>query len=174
MSFYVLQEIMSQNDDETLEDAELIEGLFENDAKVVLADFSGRTASSLRRFLADRGDSMDLMFSYSIISGKGFAYFLPSINDYARSPESGSDCGLPGPFVHAIKNQLRINPAAIFTVRDQVESLSEYLLAHLAKFDLDDEEECETSHEFEAILEILRRNKTAEQDAPSNRKEPPC
>lgn len=160
---------MSHNDEKALEDAELTDGLFERDAKEVLADFGGQTVSSLRILLAEKGDSMDLMFSYSIISRQGFACFLPSINDYARSPESELDCGLPGPFAHAIENQLRINPLAVFAVQDQVESLSQYLLNHLGKFDLGEEWENKTAEELRIILEILRRNKSAEQFAAGNR-----
>ena len=106
---------------------------------------------------------MNLMFSYSVISGKGFAYFLPSIDDYALSPESELDCELPGSFAHAIKNQLRINPVAVFAVQDQVESLSQYLLDHLGKFDQGGEWEHKTAEELRIILDILRRNKSAEQ-----------
>ena len=156
---------MSHHEDVPLDDAELTDGLLGYSAQEVVADFGGHTVSSLRMLLAERGDSMDLMFTYSVISRQGFAYFLPSIDAYARSSESDSDCGLPGSFAHAIKNQLRINPIAVYEVQDQVESLSQYFVDHLGKFDQGDDWAQQTAEELGAILGILGRKKSAEQAA---------
>jgi|688.fasta_scaffold216984_2 hypothetical protein len=152
-------------EDVALDDAELTDGLLGYSAQEVIADFGGHTVSSFRLLLAERGDSMDLMFTYSVISRQGFAYFLPSIDAYARSPESDSDCGLPGSFAHAIKNQLRMNPVAVYEVQDQVESLSKYFLDHLVKFDQGDDWAQKTAGELGDILGNLRRMKSAEQAA---------
>jgi hypothetical protein len=156
---------MSNNQHEALGDSELTEGLLEINAQEVIADFGGHTDFSFRKLLAETGGAMNLMFSYSVISGKGFTYFLPSIDDYARSPESELDCELPGSFAHAVKNQLRINPVAVLAVQDQVESLSKYLLDHLGKFDQGEEWESVTAEDLRIILEIVRQNKSAEQTA---------
>ncbi len=159
---------MSHENEKVLENADLTDGLFEMDAQEVLADFGGQTFSSLYMLLAKNCNSMDVMFSYSIISKRGFSYFLPSINAYARSEESKMDYGLPGTFAHAIQNQIRINPTAVYEVQDQVESLSQYFLDYLVKFDQGDEWAQQTGEELGTILSILRRKKSAEQDAPSD------
>ena len=157
------RKFMGANEHQSLEDSELIEGLegFENDAREVIEDFGGQKVSSFRRKLTEKG-TMDLMFSYSIISAKGLWHFLPAIDDYARSVDSERDCEFPGSFAHAIKNQLRINPAAVIAVQERVGLLSQYLLDHLAEFDQGDDWAQKTAGELQDILDILRRKKSAE------------
>lgn len=151
---------MSRREDRAPDDAKMTEGLFVRDAQVVLADFSGQTVSTFRRTLGE-GGTMDLMFSYSIISEKGLAYFFPAIDDYSRSADSESDDGFPGSFAHAIGNQLRIRPEAVFPIRGQVGSLCRYLLAQLGKFDQGEEWARDTAVQLTEILEVLQKNEDA-------------
>ena len=153
---------MSQNEDHALKDAELTEGLFERDAQEVLADFGGQTVSNFRKKLSVQG-TMDLMFSYSIISGRGLAHFLPAVDDYSRSADSEGDDGFPGSFAHAIGNQLRIRPESVFSIREQVESVCRYLLSHLERFDQGEEWARDTAVKLAGILEALQKNEEAQQ-----------
>ena len=148
--------------EQSLEDPELTDWAFEFDSREVINDFGGQTVSSFRTKIAE-GGSMDLMFSYSVISKKGFAHFLPAVDDYARSRDSELDCEFPGSFAHAVGNQLRINPEAIFSVCEQVESLSQWIFDNLGKFDQGEDWEQDTSLKLMGILEVLRQNKRAEQ-----------
>jgi hypothetical protein len=158
---------MNKSEDQALEDAELTEGLFEMDAQEVLADFGGQTISSFREKLVESG-AMDLMFSYSIISGRGLAHFLPTIDDYSRSSDSEGDDEFPGSLAHAIGNQLRIRPQSVFSIREQIRSLCRYLLNHLGKFGQGNEWEQDTAVKLTGILEALKTNEEAQQAGSSN------
>jgi len=137
-----------------IQDSELIEGLLDFDAKDVMGDFWGLSMSDFRQKL-EEVESMDLMFTYSIVSAKGFAFFFPAIDDYARSLASDGDFMFPGPFAHAVENQLRINSEAVLAVENQVRSLCQYLLAQLEKFDLDEKWKGETSATLVRVLKAL-------------------
>ena len=153
---------MIESENLALEDAELTDGLWERDAQEVLADFGGQTVSSFRNKLVEKG-AMDLMFSYSIISGRGLVHFLPAIDDYSHSPDSDGDAGFPGSFAHAIGNQLRIRPESILSMREEIGLLCRYLLTHLGRFDQGDDWERDTAAKLAEILEALQTNEEAQQ-----------
>ncbi len=146
---------MERNEDRVMEDAELTEGLCDVNAKDVIADFGGQTVAGFREKIDAVPSSMDLMFTFSVIGGKGFGHFLPAIDDYARSLDSEFDCEFPGSIAHAIANQMRINPAAVFACCEQVESLSRYLLGHLEKFGQDEEWRLDTAKRLERVLSAV-------------------
>lgn len=143
-----------EGSEQKIHDSELIEGLFDFDAKDVLEDLGALSMSDFRQKL-EEVESMDLMFTYSIVSAKGFAYFLPAIDDYARSLASDGDFMFPGPFSHAVENQMRINPEAVFAVKNQVLLLCQYLMEQLDKFNLDDQWKGETSAKLVRVLKAL-------------------
>ena len=151
-----------------LSDKDLVGDLSERDASEVLTDFSGQSREDIRRRIVIE-DPDYILEAFSIISPKGFEYFLPVFLDFSESQDShGGGWQFPSWMALALSNKLRIHPEETLKHKSMMLRIIDSISTNISRFGTSDILYVDEPGDLAKLHDLRRKIQEAEQDIAPN------